>query len=126
MPSLITLVHKQTKKHLDKKALSSVAQEMAKPRLAASVREGIEKSPMTADAKFRKGELLHNHNTNEDGLVTRVYELEGAITYEVAVPVLRDTWAGSHYVSDWDESVLELSRNAKLNSSDKPRRDWPS
>jgi len=81
---------------------------------------------MTAEAKFRKGELLHNHNTNEDGLVTMVYELEGAITYEVAVPVLRDTWAGSHYVSDWDESVLELSRNAKLNSSDKPRRDWPS
>ena len=95
MPSLITLVHKQTKKHLDKKALSSVSQEMAKPRLAASVRQGIEKSPMTADAKFRKGELLHNHNTNEDGLVTRVYELEGAITYEVAVPVLRDTWVAA-------------------------------
>ena len=120
------MVHKQTKKHLDEKALSNVAQELAKPRLAASVREGIEKSPLTADAKFRKGELLHNHNTNEDGLVTRVYELEGAITYEVAVPVIRDTWAGSHYVSDWAESVLELSRNAKLNSSDKPRRDWPS
>jgi hypothetical protein len=126
MPSLTTLVHKRTKKHLDEKALSSVEQEMAKPRLAASVREGIEKSPMTADAKFRMGELLHNHNTSEDGLVTRVYELEGAITYEVAVPVIRDTWAGSHYVSDWDESALELSSNASLTSSGKPPRDWPS
>jgi hypothetical protein len=32
---------------------------------------------MTAHAKFRMGELLHNHTTNEDGLVTRVYEVGG-------------------------------------------------
>jgi hypothetical protein len=106
--------------------MSTAKKEMSKPRLAASVREGVGKSPMTAEAKFRKGELLHNCNTNEDGLVTRVYDFEAAITYEVAVPVLRDTWAGSHYVSDWDESVLELSRNTHLKSSDKPPRDWPS
>jgi hypothetical protein len=79
---------------------------------------------MTAP-KFRKGELLHNRNTDEDGLVKRVYQSGEVFMYEVAVPVIRDTWAGGHYVSDWNESVLELSRNAKLNSSGKPARDWP-
>ena len=126
MQTLGALGYKHTKKHLDEDALSRVENEMAKPRLAASVREGIGKSPMTADAKFRKGELLHNRDTNEDGLVTRVYELGGAVKYEVAVPVVNDTWAGNHYVSDWPESILELSRNTKLKSSDKPARDWPS
>ena len=119
------MVHKNTKKHLDEDALSTVKKEMSKPRLAASVREGIGKSLMTAHAKFRMGELLHNHNTNEDGLVTRVYEVGGGIAYEVAVPIVRDTWAGSHYISDWAESVLELSRNARLKSSRMPPRDWP-
>jgi len=82
---------------------------------------------MTAHAKFRMGELLHNRNTNEDGLVKRVYQVGGGgIMYQVAVPVVRDTWAGNHYVSDWAESVLELSQNACLKSSDTPPRDWPS
>jgi hypothetical protein len=36
--------------------------------------------------------------------------------YEVAVPVLLDTWAGRHYVSDWAESILELSDNVVLKS----------
>jgi hypothetical protein len=97
---------------------------MAKPRLAASVREGIGKNPMTAP-KFRRGELLHNRNTDEDGLVKRVYQVGEIFMYEVAVPVIRDSWAGSHYVSDWAEGALELSRNVKLNSSGKPPRDWP-
>jgi hypothetical protein len=30
---------------------------------------------MTAPVKFGIGELLHNRNTNEDGLVTWVYQL---------------------------------------------------
>src|SRR5580692_7344441 len=107
------------KKHPDENELSSVAKEMAKPRLAASVRESIRESPMTADAKFRKGELLHNRNTNEDGLVKRVYEFGDVFMYEVAVPVIRDSWANSYYISDWAESTLELSRNARLRSSDK-------
>jgi hypothetical protein len=116
---------KNTKKHPDEKALSSVEKGMSEPRLAASIREGIEKNPMTADAKFRKGELLHNHNTNEDGLVKRVYQFGDVFMYEVAVPVIRDSWANSFYISDWAESTLELSRNTHLKSSGKPPRDWP-
>jgi hypothetical protein len=80
---------------------------------------------MTADAKFRKGELLHNRNTNEDGLVKKVYEFGDVFMYEVAVPVIPDSWAKSFYISDWAETTLELSRNAHLKSSDKPPRDWP-
>jgi hypothetical protein len=119
MPSLATLSDEN--KQPDEKALSSVKREMAKPRLAASVREGS----MPADAKFRKGELLHNRNTNEDGLAKRVYQFRGAFMYEVAVPVIRDSWAKSFYVSDWTEDVLELSQNARLKLSVRPPRDWP-
>ena len=125
MPALTTLGDKSTKKHPDENELSSLAKEMAKPRLTASVRESVRGSPMTADAKFRKGELLHNRNTNEDGLVKRVYEFGDVFMYEVAVPVIRDSWANSYYISDWAESTLELSRNARLKSSDMPPSDWP-
>jgi hypothetical protein len=93
---------------------------MAIPALAASVRKGIERTPMTAAAKFRTGELLHNHDTNEDGLATRVYELEGAVMYEVVMPA---TLAGTHYVSDWPESALELYNNVKPKNADRPPRD---
>lgn len=98
---------------------------MSKPRLSASVREDVAKSPMTADAKFRKGELLHNRNTNEDGLVKTVYQVGEVFMYEVAVPVIRDSWGKSFYISDWAESPLELSRNANLKTPDTPPRDWP-
>jgi hypothetical protein len=75
---------------------------------------------MTAHAKFHIGILLHNRNTNEDGLVIRMYQREerGETMYEVAVPVLLDTWAGRHYIFDWAESTLELSDNVVLKSSD--------
>jgi hypothetical protein len=32
----------------------------------------------------------------------------------IPLPVPPDTWAGGHYVSDWAESVFELSDNAIL------------
>jgi hypothetical protein len=91
---------------------------MAKPRLAASVRESIGKDSHGCRAKFCIGVLLHNRNTKEDGLVTRVYQPaeRGETMYEVAVPVPSNTWAGGHYVSDWTESVLKLSDNAILKS----------
>jgi hypothetical protein len=110
------------KEHLREATLSIVAKEMAKPGLAASVRESIGKDSHTCHAKFRIGVLLHNRNTKEDGLVTRVYQLEacGEILYEVAVPILPGTWAGRHFVSDWAERTLELSNNAALKSSGKP------
>jgi hypothetical protein len=75
---------------------------------------------MTAHAKFCTGTLLHNRNTKEDGLVTRVYQdIERRETmYQVAVPIRHDTWAGRHLVSDWAESALELSDNSMLKASD--------
>jgi hypothetical protein len=116
---------KNTTKHPDEKALSSLENEISKPRLAASVQKAVGQSAMTPDAKFRKGELLHNHNANEDGLVKRVYQFGDVFMYEVAVPVMPDSWANSFYISDWAESTLELSSNAHLKSSGKPPRDWP-
>jgi len=69
-----------------------------------------EELPVKADAKFGMGELVYNRNTEEDGRVTRVYEFEGSVMYEVAVraiPIRAD-----HYFSDWSESALELSKYA--------------
>jgi hypothetical protein len=110
--------YKNTKEHRDEATLSSVMKEMAKPRLAVSVRKGIAETSYDCQAKFHIGVLLHNRNTKEDGLVTRVYQPAdcGKIMYEVAVPILPGTWAGRHYVSDWAESVLEFSDNAILKS----------
>jgi hypothetical protein len=76
---------------------------------------------MGVQAKFNIGVLLHNRNTNEDGWVERVYEVGGAVMYEVLVPA---TTPPIHYISDWGESPLELSNNIPLISSNKPSRDW--
>ena len=114
-------MNEKTKKRLDDATLSAVAEEMAKPRLAASVRRGIGKTTMNAQAKFSIGVLLHNRSTNEDGLVKRVYQAGGGVVYEGSVPAAPDTY----YTSDWAESSLELSKNEPLKSSDKPPRDRP-
>jgi hypothetical protein len=66
---------------------------------------------MSVHAKFSIGVLVHNRNTNEDGLVKRVYEVGGAVMYEVSVPA---TTPPIHYTSDWGESSLELSSNKLL------------
>jgi hypothetical protein len=115
--------HKRTKA-LDEATLLRVVEEMAKPRLAASVRKGMEKTTMSSHAKFVKRELLHNPTTKEDGLVTKIYERGAKIMYEVAVPSTLNAWKGHCYVSDWAETNLELSHN--VNPSHKPRRNWPS
>jgi hypothetical protein len=109
---------KQTKKRLDDATLSAVKEEMAKPRLAASVRRTIGRT-MDAHAKFNVGVLLHNRNTNEDGLVKRVYEVGGAVMYEVSIPATPLTYN----ISDWGESPLELSNNKQM-ASGRPPRDW--
>jgi len=82
---------------------------------------------MITHAKFCTGILLHNRNTKEDGLVTRVYQSAelGETMYQVAVSIRPDTWAGRHLVSDWAESTLELSDNAMLKASDKPIEPRP-
>jgi hypothetical protein len=75
---------------------------------------------MTANAKFCTGILLHNRNTKEDGLVTRVYHSAelGETMYQVAVSIRSDSLEGRHLVSDWAESTLELSDNAVLKALD--------
>jgi len=61
--------------------------------------------------------LVHNRNTKEDGAVRKVYDTNGAMMYEVAVPKNRDTWASGFYISDWSEDVLQPSNNLRLKSS---------
>ncbi len=58
---------------------------------------------------FQLGDLVYNRNTKEDGAIRRAYETNGAAMYEVAVPQLRDSWAGGYYISDWAEDVLRFS-----------------
>jgi hypothetical protein len=94
--------------------LAEVKAEMAQPRRAASVRKNME---IFMIEKFREGALLHNPKTKEDGLVSRVYQLDGRTMYEVWVPVRSDTWLSGHYVSDWAEIKLELSDNVNLKAS---------
>lgn len=98
---------------------------IAKPR-SSFVLKKSEIVPMTAPAKFDIGELLHNRNTNEDGLVTWVYQLlrPGEPMYEALVPAIADTWAGGQCLSDWIESDLELSNNATLKASGSPPVLW--
>jgi hypothetical protein len=114
-------VNDKTKKRIDDATLSAVTKEMAKPRLAASVRKAVAKTAINSQAKFSIGTILHNRNTKEDGLVKRVYQVGGSMMYEVSVPATPNTY----YVSDWGESALELSNYKPLMSLDKPPRDWP-
>jgi hypothetical protein len=67
--------------------------------------------------KFELRDLVYNRDTKEDGFIRRAYETNGAATYEVAVPLKRDTWGGGYSISDWDESVLQPSNNERLKSS---------
>jgi hypothetical protein len=82
---------------------------------------------MIANAKFCIGILLHNRNTKEDGLVTRVYQSAelGETMYQVAVSIRPDSFEGRHLVSDWAESTLEPSDNAVLKALDNPIETCP-
>jgi hypothetical protein len=71
----------------------------------------------TMIGKFQPRNLAYNRNTKEDGAIRKVYEKNGAMMYEVAVPKRRDMWAGGYYVSDWAEDVLQPSNNLRLKSS---------
>ena len=67
--------------------------------------------------KFQLRDLVYNRDTREDGLIRRVYERDGAARYEVAVPLMKDSWGRGYCISDWDENVLQLSNNEDLKSS---------
>jgi hypothetical protein len=81
--------------------------------MAASVRNRME---ILMIEKFRKGMLLHNPETKEDGLVKRVYQTDQQTMYEVWVPAERNTWLSGHYTYDWAERNVKLSANAELKS----------
>jgi hypothetical protein len=66
---------------------------------------------------FQLKDLVYNRNTNEDGIIRRIYETSGVAMYEVAVPQKRDTWAAGYYISDWVAGVLQVSNNELLKSS---------
>lgn len=86
--------------------LASVAEEMAKPRLALSARTYFRSHVMTINPKFHKGEIVHNRFANEDGKVMGSYDKEGICMYEVSVVI---PFPREHppYSSDWAEDCLE-------------------
>jgi hypothetical protein len=70
-------------------------------------------------AKFKRGDLVYNRDTKEDGAVRSRHETYGGTVYEVAVTKLGDSWVAGYYVSDWAEDVLQPSTNERLRSSTK-------
>jgi hypothetical protein len=110
------MIDKENEKRLWDATLASVVKEMAKPRLASSARK-VWEGFMTIHSLFRKGDLLHNHATNEDGSVRKVYKKGGLVMYEVWVPRQANSWKLGHDISNWAEGVLGLSCNDRLMDS---------
>ena len=118
-----------------KALLSSVMKEMKQPVKSKSVRveeaRQATKGPIAPSYRgplkrvlrglmtesFQLNDLVYNCKTKEDGTIRRVYETNGAVMYEVAVPQQGNSWAAGYYISDWAEDVLHLSHNARLKSS---------
>jgi hypothetical protein len=90
--------------------LAEVQKEMAQPRMAASVRNNME---IFMIEKFREGTLLHNPETKEDGLVTRVYQRDRQTMYEVWVPVKPDTWLSAAYLKGPGGLTVEIEQLLK-------------
>jgi hypothetical protein len=110
------VANKNDRDDLHEVTLASVAKEMAKPRVTASVRKTI-RTFAAANGLFRPEECVHNRDTKEDGLVKRVYEKAGVTMYKVWLPATPGLLRCGHFVSDWAESVLEPSDKALLNSA---------
>jgi hypothetical protein len=68
-------------------------------------------------AKFKRGDLVYNRDTKEDGAVRRCYETYGDTVYEVAVTKLGNSWVAEYFVSDWAEDVLQPSTNERLRAA---------
>jgi len=67
-------------------------------------------------AKFHLGQLLYNRTTKEDGFISRVFEEQGMLTYEVWVPKDSSSWDSGHWISHWLEDTVKLSGNKGLGS----------
>ena len=98
-----------------KATVASVVQEMAKPRLASSVRTYLRSGTFISSPKFCEGEWVHNCITKEDGQVMRSYQGKGVYRYEVFVPTSPGSWIEGYNSSDWAEHHLELSAHQYLN-----------
>jgi hypothetical protein len=110
------MIDEKNKRRLRDATLVRVVKEMAKPRLASSARK-VWESFVTIHPLFHKGDLLHNHSTKEDGSVRRVYQSDGLTMYEVWVPRRANSWKLGRDISNWAESVLDLSCNDRLMDS---------
>jgi hypothetical protein len=104
---------------LDEATFASVAGEMAKPRMTASVRKtlGIFSA---ANCLFCPDDCVYNRDTKEHGLVKQVYERDGVTMYKVWLPATLELLRWGHFVSDWAEGVLDLSDNVLLRSDRLP------
>ena len=100
---------------LDEATFASVAGEMSKPRMTASVRKTL--GTFSANCLFRRHECVYNRDTKEHGLVKQVYEKNGVTMYKVFLPATPQLLRWGHFVSDWAEDVLELSDNVLLRSA---------
>ena len=110
------MTNKNSRSHLNELTLASVIREMAGPRMTASVRKILGTSA-AADCPFRRKEYVYNRDTKEHGLVRQVYERAGVTMYKVWVPLTPDLLRWGHFVSDWAESVLELSDDVLLKAA---------
>ena len=57
--------------------------------------------------KFHIGELVHNHNTNEDGKIVGFRDTAGVPEYEVIVPIAANDWEHGSTLTLWPETALE-------------------
>lgn len=110
------MANKNDRSHLNQVTLVSVAREMAEPRMTASVRKTLGTSD-AVDRPFRQEDCVYNRDTKEHGLVRQIYEKDGVTMYKVWLPLTPDLLRWGHFVSDWAESVLELSDNVLLKAA---------
>ena len=102
------MANEHDRKKLDATTIASVASEMAEPRMSASVRKTLG-TPAAATVPFHLDQGVSNRSTEEYGVVRQVYEKDGVTMYKVWVPETPNSLRWGHFVSDWAESVLELS-----------------
>ena len=112
------MAKKNGTKQLDEATFASVAGEMSKPRMTASVRKTLE--TLAANGLFRPDECVYNRDTMEHGLVKQVYKKDGVTMYKVWLPATLELSRWGHFVSDWAEGILELSDNVLLRSARLP------
>jgi hypothetical protein len=113
------MANEHHRKKLEAATIASVASEMAEPRMSASVRKTLG-TPAAATVPFQLDQGVYNRSTKEYGVVRQVYEKDGVTMYKVWVPQTPNSLPWGHFVSDWAESVLELSDKLGAGSASLP------